>query len=75
MYYIHLASLYHFVIKQLTLAPTKMFRLPLLNKKYYPRGCSPIHLNRLCALHFSEIENKQNMPQNLPEEMEEQAIA
>ena len=54
---------------------TKMFRLPLLNERNYPRGCSPIHLSRLCALHFSEIENKQNILQNLPEEMEEQAIA
>ena len=44
-------------IKQLTLLPIKMFRLPWLNEKNYPRGCSPIHV-RLCTLNFFEIENK-----------------
>ena len=62
-------------MKQLTLVPTRMFYLPWLNEKNYPRGCVPIHLSRLCAFHFFEIENKQNMLQNLPEEMKEQIIA
>ena len=44
-YHIHLTNLNHFLIKQLTLAPTKMFRLPWLNEKNYPHGCFPIHLS------------------------------
>ena len=52
-----------------------MFRLPWLKEKNYPRGCFPIHLSKSCALHFFEVENKQSMPSNLPEEMEEQIIA
>ena len=74
MYYIHLKNLNHFLIKQLTLAATKMFRLTWLNEKNYPRDCLPIHLSKTCTLHFFEIENKQNMPSSLPEEMEEQII-
>ena len=44
-------------MKKFTLVPTKMFHLPWLNKKNYPRGCCPIHF-RLCILHFFEIESK-----------------
>ena len=42
-YYTHLTNLNHFVIKQLTLVPTKMIRLSWLNEKNYLHGCSPIH--------------------------------
>ena len=36
--------------------------LAMTERKNYPHCCFPIHLSRLCALHFFEIENKQNMP-------------
>ena len=61
-YYIRSTNLNYFMLKQLTLAPTKMFRLPWLNEKNCPFGCFPIHLSKTCALHFLQIENKQNMP-------------
>ena len=48
------------MIRQLTLSPTEMFRFPWLNEKNYPRDCFPIHLSKSWALHFFEIENKQN---------------
>ena len=58
---INLQNSNHFVIKQLTLAPTKMFCLSWLKEKNYPRDFFPVHVSKSRALHVFEIENKQNM--------------